>query len=256
MSTNMEVEIEPDRDYYSNILDIIHCQSIIRRWLSNKNNIYIKFKKQQLRFESVIKGYHMINKTPIKESVWEEINCDIVDNVCFISDEANGNHMSGKDNRFDNFNISNKSTKQNGNNIDISSYRLTSVCNDKMPGNEQDIIQEISKRDKSFDYYSFLIRKEKENSVINYTWYIIPKEYYLFKIDNLKPKIGKIGKKKGNVIGWESKYSQIMFSMSSQLWYKFDVKHIEKYRVCSVNIDNSKKKIGYSEIYHSFGNTI
>ena len=73
----------------------------------NHNNIYERFKELQSHFESVIKGYHMINKSPIKESVWEEVNCDIVSNVCSVTDEAKGNHMSGKDNRFDEFNISN-----------------------------------------------------------------------------------------------------------------------------------------------------
>ena len=100
---------------------IIKIQSICRRWLVHKHNIISKLKKQQSVFESVISGYHLINKTPIKETVWEEINCDIVQNICSISDEANGNHLSGKDNRFDSFNISNKSTKRNGNNVSISS---------------------------------------------------------------------------------------------------------------------------------------
>jgi len=238
-----------------NIL-IIKIQSLCRRWLSNRNHIYIKFKNLQSQFSAVIKGYHMINKTPIKETVWEEINCDIVSSVCSITDEANGNHVSGKDNKFDIFNISNKSTKINGNNISISSYRLTSVCNDKLPGNEKNIIDEIEKRDKSFDYYSILVRSEKQTTLINYTWYIIPKDYYLFRIDKLIPKIGKIGKKKGSVIGWVSKYCDITFSMSSQLWYKFDIKNIEKYKLYSVEIDNSKSKITYSQIYNSFSNTV
>ncbi len=254
----MEEQFQPIIKHFTpeNISNIIKCQSICRRWLLCRNNIHIKLKKQQSQFRAVITGYHIINKTPIKETVWEEINCDIVSGVCSITDEANGNHLSGKDNRFDNLNISNKSTKKNGNKISISSYRLTSVCNDKLPGNEKDIIHEIEKRDKSFDYYSILIRDEKENSLINYEWYMIPKDYYLFKIDTLTPKVGKIGKKKGEIVGWESKYCDITFSMSSQLWYKFDIRDIEKYKVCSTEIDNSKSKINYSQIFHSFSNTI
>ena len=174
----------------------------------------------------------MINKAPIKESVWEEINCGIVKNVCLITDCANGNHASGKDNKFDNINYSNKSTKVEGNNISISSYRLTSVCNDANNGNPAEIIKEIKKRDSSFDYYSILIRKEKEKELIEYMWYIIPKDYYVFKTDSLIPKIGKKGKKTNLFVGWESKYSDITFSMSSQLWYKFNIKDIEKYKVC------------------------
>jgi len=235
--------------------DIIRCQSICRRWLSRKNNIYIKLKKLQPQFSAVINGYHMINKTPIKETVWEEINCDIVGGVCYICDEANGNHMSGKDNRFDNIDISNKSAKKSGNNISISSYRLTSVCSDKVTGNVKDIISEIEKRDKSFQYYSILVRDEMESSMISYEWYLIPKDHYLFKIDTLTPKIGKIGKKKGEIVGWESKYCDITFSMSSQLWYKIDINEIEHFKICSVVINNSKSKINYSQIFHSFSDT-
>jgi len=238
------------------IESVIKIQAICRRWLAHKHNIISKLKKQQSVFESVISGYHLINKTPIKETVWEEINCDIVQNICSISDEANGNHLSGKDNRFDSFNISNKSTKRNGNNVSISSYRLTTVCSDKIHGNETDIITEIEKRDESFDYYSILIRDEKENSIIDYEWYMIPKDYYLFKIHSLTPKMGKTGKNKGNIVGWESKYCDITFSMSSQLWYKFNMNEIKKYKVCQTTIDNSKPKINYSQIFHSFSNTI
>lgn len=258
-SCKNEYKKNETEEYYKvdqNISNIIKCQSVCRRWLLYRNNIYIKLKKQHLQFTEVIAGYHMINKTPIKETVWEEINCDIIRNVCIISDEANGNHLSGKDNRFDNVNISNKSTKKNGNNISISSYRLTSVCSEKFPGNEKDIICEIEKRDKSFDYYSILIRDEKEKGIIEYEWYLIPNDYYIFKVDKLTPKIAKIGKKKGEIIGWESKYCDITFSMSSQLWYKFDIKDIEKYKICSTEIDNSKSKLNYSQIFHSFRNTI
>lgn len=240
------------------ICNVIKCQSLCRKWLASRKNIYTaykKFKNQQPQFNKVIRGYHMINKTPIKESVWEEINCDIVSDVCNITDEANGNHMSGKDNRFDNINISNKSAKTDGTNISISSYRLTSVCSDKLHGTEQDIIDEIEKRDKSFDYYSILTRNEKQNSVIEYKWYVIPKDYYLFKVDKLTPKLGKIGKKKDEIVGWQSKYCDITFSMSSQLWYKFNIRDIEKYEVCSTEIENSKTKLNYSTIYDSFSHT-
>tara|TARA_Y100000816_G_scaffold221973_1_gene167006 strand:- start:531 stop:1286 length:756 start_codon:yes stop_codon:yes gene_type:complete len=242
-----------------NLCKIVKCQSICRKWLVVRQNIYTtckKFKNLQKKFNEVIGGYHLINKTAIKEAVWEEINCDIVSSVCSITDEANGNHTSGKDNRFDNMNVSNKSTKTDGNMVTVSSYRLTSVCSDKNNGNSQEIINEIEKRDSSFDYYSILIRNEKENSIIEYMWYIIPKDYYIFKVNSFTPKYGKIGKKKGEVIGWESKYCNITFSMSSQLWYNFNIKDIKKYKVCHTEIDNSRPKINYSQIFNSFGNIV
>jgi len=231
-------------------------QSMWRKYYSVKHNIFIKYRTLQPQFTSVIKGYHLINTTPIKESVWEEINCDIVRHSCIVTDQANGNHKSGKDNRFDNINISNKSTKQNGNTVSISSYRLSSVCSDKNNGNSQDILNEIEKRDKSFDYYSFLVRDERENSTIIYKWYIIPKDCYLFKIHSLTHKLGKIGKKKDKIVGWKSKYCSITFSMSSQLWFHFNIEDIQKYKICQTEIDNSKPKLDYSQIYHSFGHTI
>lgn len=52
-------------------------------------------------------------------------------------------------------------------------------------------LKEIKKRNSSFDYYSILIRKEKEKGLIEYMWYIIPKDYYVFNTDKLTPKIGK-----------------------------------------------------------------
>lgn len=238
---------------------IVKIQSLIRGWIVRGNNIYgtiKKCKRLQEHFSKTLNGFHMVNKAPIKESVWEEVNCDIAKSSFSISDEAKGNHISGKDNRFDNINISNKSTKVEGTNITISSYRLTTVCNDKDIGIPENIKEEIKKRSSSFDLYSLLVRDEKENSIIKYMWYMIPKEYYLFKIDNLNHKIGKRGKKKDEIIGWESKYSSITFSMSSQLWYNFSIDEIKKYMVCSTEVDNSKPKIDYSQIYDSFCNTI
>ena len=235
------------------ISNIVRCQCFCRGLIVRRKNIYginKKFKKLQNPFEKTLNGYHMINKAPIKESVWEEINCLIVKNVFSIADQANGNHVSGKDNRFDNIDVSNKSTKINGNNVSISSYRLTSVCNDKNIGNPQVILNKIEKKDESFEYYSILIRSEKNNDEkITYTWYIIPKDCYIFKIVNLTPKLGKNGKKKGEVVGWQSKYCDITFSMSSQLWYKFNIECIEKYKVCCTDVYNSKSKITYSQIF-------
>lgn len=238
---------------------IVMIQSLFRGLIVRGNNIYgtiKKFKSLKEDFSKTLNGYHMVNKAPIKESVWEEVNCDIAKSSFSISDEAKGNHASGKDNRFDNINISNKSTKVKRTNISISSYRLTTVCNDKDIGISVNIIEEIRKRDSSFDYYSLLVRNEKENSVIEYMWYIIPKDCYLFRIDTLNHKIGKKGNKKDEIIGWESKYSSITFSMSSQLWYNFSIDELKKYMVCYTEVDNSKPKIDYSQIYDSFCNTI
>ena len=259
MAIAQEFESAGFIDTCENLSKIIICQSIIRKWLVSKKNIHSICKKLNLlqdTFKSVINGYHIINKTPIKETVWEEVNCDIVRDVCNISDEANGNHVSGKDNRFDNCNVSNKSAKTDKDKVSISSYRLSSVCDSANNGNPSDIINEIERRDESFDMYSLLVRSEKENPIIGYSWYMIPKDHFVFKINELVPKIGKMGKKKGKIVGWKSEYCDITFSMSSQLWYKFNIETIEKYKISYVEVDNSKSKINYSQIYNSFSNTI
>ena len=88
---------------------------------------------------------------------------------------------------------------------------------------------------------------------IDYMWYIIPKDYYIFKIDKLEPKMGKKKTNKDKIVGLDAEYCYIDFSMSSQLWYKFNISQIEKYKVCSTEIDNSKSKINYSQIFHDYG---
>lgn len=207
------------------------------------NNIIEKFNKE-------IYGYHLINETPIKESVWEEINKNIVSIKCKVYDEACGNHLSGKDNRFNNWNISNKTGKiSNYNNIKLSSYRLTSVCNQKEPGNIEEIKNEIYKRDKNFEYYSLLLRDENKN-IIKYFWFLIPKEHYIFKIDNQWfQKIGQKGKNKYKQIGWISKNMSIEFNMSSQLWFNFNFNDINEYLISTTQINkNNIKKLCYSDI--------
>lgn len=232
---------------------IVFCQKLIRGFLDRNKNIYYKLKNQKIhtKFQTEILGYHMVNSEPVKESTWEEINCNILKDFCKVSDEAKGKHSSGKDNRFDNWNISNKTGKIESQNIKISSYRLTTVCNDKEPGKIEEIISEIEKRDKSFHYYSILLRKEGDH-MTSYYWYIIPKDYYPFnpRKQEWKEKVGVKGKKRGGIVGWECDYMEIIFSMSSQLWYKFRLEEIEKYLICKVDVDEGDlEKITYSDIY-------
>lgn len=205
-----------------------------------------------------IHGHHMVHKGALKEASWEEMFCNIAKQQFTISDEANGNHASGKDNKIDDTNISNKTAKidTKDNTISISSYRLTTVCNIKNIGTSEDITEAIKQRDNSFEYVALLARIETEDSHIEYRWYMIPKDCHLFRIDNLNHKIGKRGTNQGEIVGWESEYASISFSMSSQLWYKFSIDEIKKYMVCYTEVDNSKPKISYSQIYDSFSNTI
>tara|TARA_Y100000589_G_C27143947_1_gene625970 strand:- start:613 stop:1431 length:819 start_codon:yes stop_codon:yes gene_type:complete len=235
---------------------IIKCQSIVRKYLANKNNIYKFFKNSSIEtnFENTLKGYHLINTEAVKESRWEEINRSIVKDTCDISDIANGDHKSGKDNRFNKWNISNKSGKiDNKGAVSISSYRLTSVCNAKNNGIPEDIIKEIEKRELSYDYYSLLLRIEDENKeIIIYKWFIIPKDYYIFNVNKFKlnKKIGKIKRNKGEIVGWESEYYDITFSMSSQLWFKFKLSDIKHYMITEAKVQiNNNNEISYAKLY-------
>ena len=226
-------------------------QKTWRGYLSRKNNVFIQFKKLDHIFKKEITGYHLINDEALKENTWEEINMNVIGVNHKIIKKASGSHQSGVDNEIDICSLSNKTTKLVGDMVKISSYRLTNVCNQKDIGNKDTIIEEIEKRDKSFDYYSILLRKEQSQDIIEYEWFVIPKELYIFDIKKhgLEPKIGKIGKNKNKQTGWENKYCEIIFSMSSQLWMKFNYSDIKKYKISNAIVDKTKlPKINYSEL--------
>jgi len=139
----------------------------------------------------------------------------------------------------------------------MSSYRLTTVCSDTNPGIKKEILSEIEKRDESFDYYSILFKDEtiENNRTVIYRWCIIPKDYHIFNVRKypMVQTVGKRGKKKGNIIGWQSKYFNITFSMSSQLWFHFNFKDIKRYVIAEVEIDRrTTPELSYGDIYRIF----
>jgi len=231
---------------------IINIQKIYRGYKSRKNNIYYNLKKNKIKtnFRNEVIGYHIICKEPIKESKWEEIDVNILKQYHNIHFIANGKHNSGLDIIIDKWNISNKTSKiDKNNNVNISSYRLTSVCNNLDVGNKEEIINEINNRDKSYDYYSILLRKEN-NNIINYYWCIIPKNNKIFNINNNILFIPKYSTKNNEKqIGWKSQYFDITFSLSSQLWFHFKFEDIKRYIICQVEVNlNVLPKITYSDI--------
>ena len=217
-------------------------------------NIYILFTKKFIgeSFKSEILGYHLICESPIKEAIWEEINCNIVNDYCKIIKNPTGSHLSGRDNIFDNWRISNKTGKIVNEKISLSSYRLGNVCNIKNVGNPNGIINEINNRNELYDYYSILLRDENIKYIIIYYWFIIPKDYHIFNIDSnqLLPIIGVNGKNKDKQIGWKSKYATITFSMSSQLWFNFNFNDIKQFLLHDVKVDKNSKKYTYSDLYN------
>jgi len=208
-------------------------------------------------FGKCVMGYHFINDDPIKETPWENINSQIlVESGCSIVSTSSGSHISGSDIHCSIGAFSNKSTQYecNETQFKISSYRLTTVCTDKEPGIIETIIEEIDRR-KNFDYYSIIVRNCEE-STIKYDWYLIPADYPSFnpRTYSWKHKIGKIGKNKGLITGWETNIvggssMSITFSMSSQLWLNIRITDdMKKFIMGSVTITKGKK-LNYINIY-------
>tara|TARA_B100000424_G_C22889432_1_gene473145 strand:- start:258 stop:1013 length:756 start_codon:yes stop_codon:yes gene_type:complete len=206
----------------------------------------------KMRFSKAFTVFYMTNPDmPVQGIYWEHMKCKILNKFCDITDQANGGHKSGKDNKVDDFNMSDKTTRiDNKNTLNVSSYRLTKVTDMKNPGNKNDILREIEKRDNTFDYFSILVKRDNYNS-ITYEWYVIPKDYYLFKIDpnDFSEKFGKQGKNKDNIIGWKWKYGEITFSMSSQIWYSFDINCIKQFRIHSIKLNHNLPTIDCEELY-------
>lgn len=237
MNNNKEVEsqiiIENDnKSLIKNIKDV--CK--------NPNLIDINFKK-------CIKGYHLINSSVINETIWEDINAIILSSLgILIYSKSEGSHSSGMDINCSFGRISNKSAKYSNNkkSIDISSYRLTTVCSDKKCGNPIEIIEEINKR-KNFDYYSFILRNENiNNETITYDWLLIPSDYLILNPVSYtwKPTIGKRGKNKDTQVGWNTNEingckMSITFSMSSQLWIHIEMtEDIKKFIIATAEVSN------------------
>lgn len=212
-------------------------------------------------FEKCIEGYHFVNDEPLKETMWEEINAQIlIHSNCIVNSQSGGSHKSGSDIECSLGRFSNKTTQYEKNKpmFKISSYRLSTYCSDKEPGDIQTILQGIHDK-KNFDYYSILVRREIEGGKMQYDWYLIPAEYGPFSPNNYiwKPMIGQRGKKKDVVVGWETNEYEgssmsITFSMSSQLWLDIHVNESLKKCIIASTVVNLGKVCDYVDIYNMF----
>jgi hypothetical protein len=213
----------------------------------------------KVNFTKCVKGYHLINDDPIKESPWEDINAIVLNaSGCAVNSQSDGSHKPGADLYCLLGSFSNKSTQyEKGNNsFKISSYRLTTVCSDKNPGDIENIITEINKR-KNFAFYSIIVRQEIDQQIL-YDWYLIPSDFPALNpaFYNWHQKIGKIGKNKDGITGWETdkvngSSMSISFSMSSQLWIHVNItEDIKKYIVGSC-IVNHGRKYNYIQLYEN-----
>ncbi len=238
------------------IKSALKMQAAWRSYSARKHHFLatLQFNKPAIktRFVNELGGYHIFNEESVKEATWEEINRNLVRNILPVTDAAHGNHLSGKDNQFGEWGISNKTAKVSGKNLKISSYRLTCVCNDKDPGNSAAIQEEIKKRDSSYAYYSILVRDEHKSGDTTYKWYVIPKTCEAVDpcATPWEPKLGARGAKKDQQVGWKSKNADISFAMSSQLWITVSLEDIERYCICQTTVKKENKKtMSYAELF-------
>jgi hypothetical protein len=210
-----------------------------------------------INFKKCVKGYHLINSSSINETIWEDINALLFTSLGIeIYSKSDGSHSSGMDINCSLGRISNKSAKyaKNKQSIDISSYRLTTVCSAKNVGNPTEIVKEINKR-KNFDYYSVIVRDELDNNNISYDWLLIPSNHLILDPSSYKwePTIGKRGKNKYTQVGWNTTEingckMSITFTMSSQLWIHIEMtEDVKKYIIASATVEN-KQKYNYIDL--------
>ena len=226
----------------------------------------IQLYKLKTYFEQCTKGYHLINRSPINETVWEEINALILSESGYeVHSKSDGGHVSGMDINSSFGTISNKSAKysktKKGTSFDISSYRLTTVCSDKNCGEPTLFIEEINSR-KNFEYYSILVRDEsdedenKDKHTIKYDWLYIPSDYQVLDPSayTWEPTMGKRGKNKDTQVGWHTNElngckMSINFSMSSQLWIHVELsEELQEFIIASSTVD-CNPKFNYIELY-------
>jgi hypothetical protein len=206
-------------------------------------------------FTKCVSGYHLINNDPIKEAVWEEINRIVLEHSGIpVQSQSCGSHAPGADLTCTLGRLSNKSAKwatgkmtAKKGSFEISSYRLTSVCSDKHIGDISTILGEMEKR-KNFEYYSVIVREEIADD-IQYDWYLLPSDYPAVNPEYYEwtHKIGKQGKNKDSVVGWETNtvngsHMSISFSMSSQLWMFLQVtEEMKQFVVGSCQVKKGRK---------------
>jgi len=215
-------------------------------------------------FKKCVRGYHLINMDPIKESVWESINSLVLTHSGgIVYEKSSGSHSPGSDISSSVGNFSNKSVKYESSSHDcfnISSYRLTTVCSAASPGNIEEIVAEINSR-KNFQYYSIIAREETGDK-IHYDWIVLPADHPAVNpsLYTWSPMMGKRGKNKDAQVGWRTNVingssMSISFSMSSQLWMSVNVTEEMKatYIVASSQVEK-KTMMDYVSLSDQFPN--
>jgi hypothetical protein len=206
-------------------------------------------------FQKCVRGYHLVNSTAISEKVWEDINEMIFKSSGIsIFSKSNGGHESGMDIHSNIGRLSNKSAKYSNSrtNIDISSYRLSSVCSDRTCGTPEEFISEINRR-KNFDYYSVIAREESPDGLeIYYDWLLIPASYPALDPSTYEwtQTLGKRGKNKDQSVGWHTNKingseMSVSFSMSSQLWLHLEITEDMKQFIIASTVEKATPRMNY-----------
>ncbi len=191
-----------------------------------------------------IHGYHMINKNPIKESVWESILCQVFDRLVMDYNHKNGSHTSGQDIIIDDKTIlSCKTCKETKNCMNISSYRLTKCKT------IDEFIHEIDIVRANFTHYIILSRNENDKA-LSYNVYLIPSETIKAGMHewDIKYKSNKdISVYKTNTV--DGVQMTITPSMSNQLWIKLEKQHFKTYIIATIEIKNKDTIHDYCSLF-------
>jgi len=211
-------------------------------------------------FAKCVKGYHHVSAEPIKESPWENINAEVLAAAgCAVTSKSSGSHKSGSDITCALGDLSNKSAKYDGkkSRMSISSYRLTTVCSPTAHGTAESIVAAIDGK-KDFQYYSVVVYSEK-GETLEYDWYMIPADHPALSPASYewRHKTGKIGPKKGEVVGWETNevegsHMSITYSMSSQLWIHLAVTPELRTHIVGSCTVSSKPALSYLKLGEMF----
>ena len=224
---------------------------------TKKDDIFEKRDELRINFNKCVKGYHMVNSLHINETRWKGINATLlISSGVEIYSNSDGGNSSGMDINSSLGKLRSKSAKYSTNkkSIEISSYRLTTVCSGKHSGTPAEIIEEINRR-KIFDYYSLIVRDESDSETISYDWLLIPSNYFMLDPSSYtwEPTIGKKGKNAEQQIGWKTNEINgckmtITFSMSSQLWIHLEMSDEIKQFIISTATVQKKQKCNYIEL--------
>ena len=201
-----------------------------------------------------VRGYHLVNGSPIKEAVWEGILASSLSVSGIEYSWNNGGHQSGRDisvvDGVRRLGVSCKSCKdkKTGKHLTLSSYRMTK-CRDA-----EEFIKCIDFERANFDYYGVLSRCENDD-LVRYAVHFIPSE--MVKANKLEW-TEKLDKKGKSIVGWEGQEVEgvqmnVVRSMSNQLWIKLNKDAFKEHCVLDGLEVKKGQSMDYAMLYEMLG---